>query len=268
MKQLLRVVRNRLANQESAPAIPTNLSREIIGYSVQQRPIEVFRFGSGPNSIIFGSAIHGNEVGTVKLAHSLINWLTINHARFPNLSIFIIPVINPDGFVLAQQSPDYKHGGRIGRFNAHDVDLNRNFPVASFKSTSVWNRGKAYSETAEVYCGTEGGSELEIQALTTLCLQQAPKLLTIFHSVGPDILSNTISTSDQYAEIFSQHTGYPMYSEANWKQLGQTGTAKEWTEVAGVPYVEIETPSRYRSHWTQLQPAIEACLQTMNSVNL
>ncbi len=266
MKQLLKIVRNWTRNQERVPVIPNTTHKKVIGKSHNERSIDMYSVGSGPIHVVFGFGIHGNEVGTVKLGHHLINELVSRGQNFFNLTIHVIPVINPDGFALAKQQPDYSHGGRIGRFNAHRVDLNRNFPSASFQTHSVWNRGKAYSETTEVYCGETGGSEPETQALMELCTAMKPALLVMIHSVGPDILANSIAPANQYAALFSQHTGFPTYTENNWKKLGQTGTAKEWTEYAGIPFVEIETPSRYKSHWAQLQPAIVACLERVNAV--
>lgn len=264
MKQLLRILYNWVTNLETAPLISQDIPKVVIGKTRQGRAIHAFHFGTGPTTIVFGSGIHGNEVGTVKLAHHLIRWLATNYNRFPNLSIFIIPTINPDGFALAQQSPDYADGGRLGRFNAQQVDLNRNFPTPSFQKYSVWNRGKEYSETAKVYCGEAGGSEPEIQAIVQLCTKISPALLMFFHSVGPDITINTVANSDNYAKIVAQHTGYPIYSDAAWKQLGQTGTAKEWTELLNVSFLEIELSTRYGSHWTKLKPALSDCLNTLN----
>ena len=43
-------------------------------------------------------------------------------------NIHLMPSMNPDGFELALRTEPSKRGWLIGRDNAHNVDLNRNFP--------------------------------------------------------------------------------------------------------------------------------------------
>ncbi|MCX6714025.1 MAG: M14 family zinc carboxypeptidase, partial [Candidatus Vogelbacteria bacterium] len=116
----------------------------VLGESSTGKNIYFYKIGTGEQKIIFISAIHGNETGTIKLADHLIKHLENNKDRYQNFTFFIVPCLNPDGYQMALANPDYFHGGRIGRFNANNVDLNRNFPTTSWQALSKWSFGKNY----------------------------------------------------------------------------------------------------------------------------
>ncbi len=154
-----------LTRRETMAPIPPGLFSEVIGTSVGGREIVSYTIGNGPRVITFCGAIHGNEVGTAKLIRLLIVSLNAKQEWHADFTFHCIPVLNPDGYIMALARPDYGNGGRIGRFNANGVDLNRNFPTQDFASTSVWSHGKGYAETTEVFCGATPGSEPENAAL-------------------------------------------------------------------------------------------------------
>jgi murein peptide amidase A len=104
-----------------APKIvsPLTTQTEIIGQSVQNHPIECFRFGSGPEVILVLASIHGNESAGTPLVWKLIEHLQKDRRLLANRTIMIIPVANPDGAATGT------------RENVNEVDLNRNFPAAN-----------------------------------------------------------------------------------------------------------------------------------------
>jgi protein MpaA len=104
-----------------APKIvsPLDTQAEIIGQSVQNRPVECFRFGSGPEAILVLAAIHGNESAGTPLTYKLIDQLQKDRRLLQNRTILIIPRANPDGYAVGT------------RDNINEVDLNRNFPAAN-----------------------------------------------------------------------------------------------------------------------------------------
>ena len=76
--------------------------------------------------------MHGNEVTGRETLLLLIQYLCENYGRMSNVTnlvdntrIHIMPTMNPDGYAIAQEG-DYD--GVVGRSNANEVDLNRNFP--------------------------------------------------------------------------------------------------------------------------------------------
>jgi serine/threonine protein kinase len=110
-----------VANTSVPQQLIVEPNRTIIGYSVNETPIEAVSFGSGPNAIIFIGGLHGSDSSnSVNLANAVINYF-IEHPEeeegtIPtSVTIFIIANINPDGAEAGT------------RENAHNVDLNRNW---------------------------------------------------------------------------------------------------------------------------------------------
>jgi len=115
---------------------PEKTHYEIIGNSVQNRPIEAYTFGIGGKLLVFVGAIHGGyEWNTALLANQAIDYFKKNPESIPkNLSVAIIPALNPDGLfkIIGKEGiftvADIPAGNNdAGRFNANNVDLNRNF---------------------------------------------------------------------------------------------------------------------------------------------
>lgn len=267
MKKLLgrlkRGAVGRLENaRESAPPVPADFKKQSLATSTQNRDIPYYIVGSGKRKITLIAGTHGNEVGTVKLAHFLLNWLTTTD--FPNLTFYIVPCLNPDGYAQAQQKPDYLAGGRIGRFNGRNVDLNRNFPTKSFQSKSVWTHGKNYTERTEVFCGEQGASEPEIKGLTELIKNEKIEVYFSFHSAGRDVMGSTTELGQSMARLFSEVGIYRFTTLEDWEVLHQTGTAKEWCDENKIAYIEVEASTRWGSDWQNQKPAIQACLEWLN----
>jgi carboxypeptidase D len=99
------------------------------GLSVQGRELWVMEITDNPDveedepEIHYISSMHGDEVVGKELCFNLINYLTDNYGTDPRVTnlvdsaeIRIMPSMNPDGTELGQ------------RYNANNVDLNRDFP--------------------------------------------------------------------------------------------------------------------------------------------
>lgn len=84
-----------------------------LGNSVNQVPIHLYQIGQGKTKILMWSQMHGNESTTTKALFDLLNYLKCNPISLLNLSIYFIPMLNPDGAKV------------YTRENAHGVDLNR-----------------------------------------------------------------------------------------------------------------------------------------------
>jgi hypothetical protein len=97
--------------------------KEVIGYSVQNRPIIAIFIGNGTKYAIIDGSMHGDEkTGTfacLRIAELLIEYYRTDHlwkTKLTEYTIIIIPVLNPDGFFLNT------------RENANGKDLNSQFP--------------------------------------------------------------------------------------------------------------------------------------------
>lgn len=261
---LARLKRGLMGIQESLfdrPSLLFHFPKEVIGSTVQGKSINCYVLGEGSRKVLFFAGIHGNEVGTVKLMCHFLSWISKQPSLLKIFQFFIIPCLNLDGYEIACKRPDYFGGGRHGRFNAHQVDLNRNFDTPSFCKQSRWLFGKNYSESVEVFCGEKPNSEPEVKALTDFIHRKHIKIVFGFHNAGRDVGSTCDEIAQQLKEVFAQKSGFRAFTEDEWQRLGQTGTAKEWAEHHHVSYLEIEGSTRWGSDWNQQKVALKACLQ-------
>jgi predicted deacylase len=253
----------RLKNHWVPLSFPSKLQKITLTKTVHHAHVDLYRLGSGSQKVLFLSAIHGNEVGTVKLNCSLMSHLSRHKKDFKDFSFYFIPCFNPDGYIEAQRQPDYKNGGRVGRLNAHQVDLNRNFPTKDFKMYSVWSHGKNYSEKTKVYCGRTGASERETKALVHFLKEERIPFIFSFHNVGGDVTPSQNPFALELAADYAQKTSFKKVSHEEWKKLEQTGTLKKWCEENQVALLEVEgspKASRWGSDWSTQKKALLSAL--------
>lgn len=248
---------------DSYKIIPRNILRTTIGRSVDGANIDVYKIGEGKKTILITAGIHGNEVGTVKLANQIINWLHTSTIKADDYTFFIVPCLNPDGFAVAREHPGYWSGGKSGRFNANEVDLNRNFDTPSFVSDAAWNHGKNYSLTTTVFAGKKPFSEPETAAVRDFIKNQKVKVWISLHNAGKDVASSKDDLGQKLAKNFANETGYKLYTESDWQALKQTGTSKEWCDIQKVTYLEIEGSNRWSSDWPALKTAFEKTIKAI-----
>ncbi|WGK64452.1 M14 family zinc carboxypeptidase [Croceiramulus getboli] len=87
---------------------------ETLGRSVQGRPINLMRLGSGSTRVLLWSQMHGNESTSTKAVLDLINYFQQEPTDLLEAcTLFIVPQLNPDGALA------------YTRLNANQVDLNR-----------------------------------------------------------------------------------------------------------------------------------------------
>ncbi len=154
-------------------------SRVSIGLTVEGRDIWAVKVSDNPNvdedepEVLFTAGIHAREVVTPEVLLGFLNYLATHYLSDPSLhelinnrEVWLIPVINPDGYYYNQVTdPD---GGGLWRKNRRDngdgtfgVDLNRNFGY-------MWGHddfgSSPYAEDA-TYRGTGPFSEPETQAI-------------------------------------------------------------------------------------------------------
>ncbi len=246
---------------DRTPELPVGLKGETIGKTVNGQSITAYKVGKGKRHVLIVGGTHANEVGAIKLSYHLLTWLNNNNARFPNLSFTIIPCLNVDSYQTALVHPDYLNGGRIGRFNSHNVDLNRNFPTKSWQSETVWKHGYHYQEQTVVQAGEQPGSEPEMKALLNYIKNNPVIAYYALHCAGADVMGNNTDLSQQLVKSFAKISHFRYFSEKEWQELGETGTAKEWCDENKIAYIEIEGSNRWSSDWSVQK---EALLETFH----
>jgi len=123
---------------------------EELGKSVLGNSVNLYR--GSPSPLLVMGGVHGDESEGIFLAHLLLG------AR-PGLSI--IPCLNPDGALLRQ------------RWNARNVDLNRNLPTADWRPVPTNPRYPP---------GAEPASEPETRAFLKGLDQTGPTTVLSLHS--------------------------------------------------------------------------------------
>lgn len=139
----------------AAPALPAASTNELLGMSVEGRPIHWQRLGTGPDVTLIIATIHGNESAGTPLLERLEKELVASPSLLEGRTVALVPVANPDG---------YANGSR---FNAHGVDLNRDFPAENFKRAS--------------HRGDEPLSQPESRALASLIARLSPDRIISIH---------------------------------------------------------------------------------------
>lgn len=98
---------------------------QTIGNSVLGKPIYAVRLGKGPNKVFYSGSIHANEFITTSVLMKFIEDYAYSYANglklydypvrklFQTTSIYIVPMVNPDGVDLvtgniAISSPNYQ----------------------------------------------------------------------------------------------------------------------------------------------------------------
>jgi hypothetical protein len=225
---------------ETAPPTytPTNTPSPIpfsegpisIGQSVQGRPLDVYRFGTGPIERLIVAGMHGgSEYNTIQLADELMTFIRDHPALIPsNVSLYILHDLNPDGEARAHVTN--------GRANANGVDLNRNWD-ANWQKT--WPRTGCWP--APISSGTGPASEPETRALAAFILGHHFDALINYHSAALGIFPGGLppgENSISLAKAIAAVTKYPYPPITNGCVV--TGGFTDWADINGVPAVDIE----------------------------
>ena len=211
--------------------IPFSEGPITIGYSVQKRPMEVYRFGTGQTERLIVAGMHGgSEFNTIQLADLLITYLKDHPEIVPtNMSLYILRDLNPDG---EAHSHDYN-----GRANAHNVDLNRNWDANWQKD---WPRDNCWTYTM-VTGGTGPMSEPETKALAAFIQSHHFDALINYHSAALGIFAGGLPPDDysiRLAKEVAAVSTYP-YPPVNIGCM-YTGGFTDWADEKGIAALDVE----------------------------
>jgi hypothetical protein len=224
----------------------------VIGYSVEGRPIEVVRLGSGPRPVVIVGAIHGSEGNTEVLVNQLLRHFAATlHLLPPEVSLYFLPALNPDGL------------SRGERYNAHGVDLNRNWDSGDWQPDSRDSSGRVAGGG-----GAAPFSEPETRILAEWLLRQRdtsgqPVTALFYHSAYPPngvVMSGSAGTSITHP--FARVIGYRP-SSGRWSAYPVTGTAPIWCSHHGMSCFEVELPNHRPLSDAQAQRHAAAILSVL-----
>ncbi|KAE9547302.1 hypothetical protein FO519_009486 [Halicephalobus sp. NKZ332] len=139
-----------------------------LGKSYQGNDLKYVKIGKpGPSkkAAFINGCVHAREWLSCATMVYIIDQLTTNATQYSdlltNLDIYVLPVLNPDGYVYSWNSDRMWRKTRTGpRQGCYGVDANRNW---NFK----WGvAGSSRNPCDETYDGPNPNSEVEIQAIT------------------------------------------------------------------------------------------------------
>lgn len=215
--------------RELAELAPDRARIQVIGASLEGRPIWALRIGGSSATVpmLVNGTQHAREWIASMVTTCVADRLVRDYDRDPGIRAFVdstalwvVPVVNPDGYQYSWSSDRYWRKNRRDRFG---VDLNRNFSVA-------WGgSGSSRSERAQNYRGAYAFSEPETAALRDLALRERIAAHVDFHSYGQLVLypwghtrsptndrDRFAATGDRIASaLFAQHQTRYVLQPAN-----------------------------------------------------
>ncbi|MGE5708315.1 MAG: M14 family metallopeptidase [Bacteroidota bacterium] len=164
------------------------------------RDIWALRIGKGAPAeldqkpaLLFMGEHHAREIASSEISLFLLKHLLENYGKDAEVTqavdgrdIWIVPMVNPDGFELAMKGSDWRKNTNISAGGTLSygggVDVNRNYGFS-------WDKaGGSTSPTHPTYRGTKPFSEPETQAIRDLVVRRKPIFLMSFHSYSNVIL--------------------------------------------------------------------------------
>ncbi len=239
----------------SIPFRTAHWEKIVYGYSVLNRPLEAWIFGSSNSSgkrIMLTGATHGEEWHAGGL-WMLRDFMMANPQELlgKNKTFVIIPYVNIDGTIVQKTTGSY---GLDARYNARGVNLNRSFP-------SGWIPCPV--------CGGFAASEPETDKLIDIIKQESITHMIAYHNQWPPrgiiFMGNTRKPATQnMAYWVSQRTGYPV-GVYNGPEVATTssvpGDQVVWAESQGTTSILIEGTYRGVTDWNKNYPMYLALIR-------
>lgn len=201
---------------------------EEFGHSRDGVPLRAFHPATGgPAAGLMVAAQHGEEAVTALLARRLLERVSADATRW-----VVVPVANPDGLINGT------------RQNAAGVDLNRNFPTATWRSDDSFTYPPGIEQDRRVIenrtnlssPGEHAGSEPETQALTALIERLDPPLVVDLHSPLELIFSRGDVPPEVTAEL-ARSSAMPAQDEFEGHC---PGAFDDWLFERGTPVLVYE----------------------------
>lgn len=191
---------------------------EITHYSVENRPIEVHAFGSGPKTSLIMAGVHGDEQDGVDVVREVLSGLSsMPEAAIDGHRIVVMPCANPDGYAANT------------RQNANAVDLNRNFPDKTFGTGA---KSKKFNG------GRIAASEPETKAILNVVAHFKPSLIISLHEALACVNYN--GPCIRLARRISKATGLPVVGDIGYPCPGSMGNYFGFDKR--LPVITLELP--------------------------
>lgn len=245
-----------------------NKAVTVLGKSVEGRDINAYHYGAGDTELLFVAGLHGGyDWNTVLLAYKFMDYLKANpNAVSQNIRVTIVPVLNPDGLnkVVGTTTSNFTSANvssvsakvTAGRFNANNVDLNRNFDC-DWQTSGIW-------QSKKVSGGSAAFSEPESQALRNYVNLSNPAGVIVWYSAAGGVYSSNchggiLPETSLMTNIFAKASGYPAYEDFNFYEI--TGDLVNWLAKENVPAISVLLTNHIDIDWAKNLAGIQAILK-------
>ena len=265
--------------EETMPEAPANVEPEapavvedempaesVIGSSVEDRDIVAYHYGTGDKELLFIGGIHGGyEWNTALVAFEAKAYFDAHPDAVPEgYRVTVIPVLNPDGLYKVAGTDGLFAAADIkatlteiipGRYNAQNVDLNRNFDC-DWQAQGVWQNTK-------VSGGAEAFSEPESQAIRDYVASRDIAGAVVWYSAAGGVFASNchdgVSAETQaLTDLYAQASGYKAYQDFNFYEI--TGDMVNWFAKQNIPAISVLLTNHTDTEWSKNQKGIEAFL--------
>ena len=219
--------------QELSEAYPGLVSVSSIGQSVEGRDLTLIKLGKGEKKLLLLGAHHAREYITSTFLMETADTYAAAYAKntengtpdlLDSVTLYIVPMVNPDGVNLVQNGPDaaknpqavkamrmLKESYSEWKANINGVDLNRQYPCH-------WEEKASNTDvpSSEMYKGTAAATEPEVQTVMRLCEENDFVMAASFHTKGEVIYwadsgtEDAIAAAAPIAESIAEVTGYAL----------------------------------------------------------
>jgi len=178
-----------------------------------------------------------------------------------NLTVSVVPSANPDGvfkvvnkegrFEVSDVSNNLPSG--TGRFNANNVDLNRNFDC-KWTPEATWRSKK-------VSAGSAPFSEPESVAIRDFALKNKPDAFVFFHSQANAVYASecekgVLPATLSIMNVYAKSAGYP--AVPSFDSYVVTGDVEGWLASINIPAISVELKTHETIEWEKNIAGIKA----------
>lgn len=238
----------------------------VIGQSVEGRDITAYHYGDGDTEVLFVGGMHGGySWNTALVAYEAMDYFAANEDALPdNVKVTVIPVLNPDGLnkvvgtaerFSPSDVPASAEATIPGRFNANNVDLNRNF-ACDWQATGTW-------QSTTVSGGSAAFSEPESLAIKNYIESANPAAVVVWYaSAGGVYASNchngVLPETNTLTALYAKASGYPAHQSFDFYEI--TGDMTNWLAQEGVPAISVLLTNHSDTEWSKNEAGIKALL--------
>ncbi|XP_075413845.1 carboxypeptidase A2 [Tenrec ecaudatus] len=210
-------------------AYPHLVSQVLIGYSSENRPMNVLKFSTGGDkpAIWLDAGIHAREWVTQATALWTANKIASDYGNDPSLTaildtldIFLLPVTNPDGYVFSQTKNRMwrKTRSKVPGSLCVGVDPNRNWDAG------FGGPGASKNPCSDSYHGPSANSEVEVKSIVDFIKTHGN--------------FQAFLTLHSYSQLLMFPYGYKCTQSDNFDELNEVAqkAANSLTRVHGTSY--------------------------------